>query len=376
MTFSPDVAVCPGRLRPQASPARPGNLLPACGNGWLPAFLRALGLLSLLLVLTAFPDRVQAECYYDSGSPATIAFSPPPTITVSTATAVNTVLWESPVAKLPSSPYLELDCYSKTNGGIVNTVAGQPSGGDDSLFPTNLPWLSYRILHPDTSSPLHADEPVSAGFGGSTISFSVASKLQLVVTAPVTYGGSLSVQLGVCQSVFWQQGCTRQYRFGCSKYEWQSSNQLATFTTSAVAFVVPGCTVAVEPTAVILPTVKASNFHGVDSTAGQTPFDVKLTCSGSTDLAITLATGSPATGISASATGVIAPTSGQGMAQGIGVQIRDGNGGPITFGTAIPAGTTLSGPYAVHFQARYYQTDATISGGSVSAMATYTLTYQ
>jgi type 1 fimbria pilin len=149
---------------------------------------------------------------------------------------------------------------------------------------------------------------------------------------------------------------------------------LATFTTSTVRFVVPACTVAVDPTVVTLPTVMASNFSGPNSTAGQTGFDVKLTCSASTNLSITLATSSPATGVSG--TGVIAPTSGSGMAQGIGVQIRDGNGNPISFNTAIPAGTTSSGPYAIPFQARYYQTAAVISGGNVSATATYTLTYQ
>jgi type 1 fimbria pilin len=269
-----------------------------------------------------------------------------------------------------------LDCSGSTSSGISNTIGGQPSSGDNTLFPTNIPWLSYRILHPDTSSPLRAypSQTVAGDNGGGT-EFSVASALQLVVTGPVTYSGQLSGQLGVWQMNYYRQVCTAHIGNYCYRYQWQASMQpLATFTTSTVRFVVPACTVAVDPTVVTLPTVMASNFSGPNSTAGQTGFDVKLTCSASTNLSITLATSSPATGVSG--TGVIAPTSGSGMAQGIGVQIRDGNGNPISFNTAIPAGTTSSGPYAIPFQARYYQTAAVISGGNVSATATYTLTYQ
>lgn len=341
------------------------------------AFRRIIALLSLLLALAAFSSRARADCYYDSGSAASITFSPPSSITVPTTTQVGSVLWTSPTQIAPPTPYLVLDCYGSTSSGISNTVGGQPSSGDDTLFPTNIPWLSYRILHPDTSSPLHAtpNQPVDGSYFGSQITFSVASKLQLVVTGPVTYSGELGGQLGVWQMNYYSQVCTRQGRHGCTRYEWQPSTQpLATFATSPVRFVVPACTVAVDPTVVVLPTVMASNFNGVDSTAGQTPFDVKLTCSAGTGLSITLATNSPATGVSG--TGVIAPTSGGEMATGIGVQIRDGNGNAISFGTAIPAGTTPNGPYAIPFQARYYQTAATVSGGNVSATATYTLTYQ
>jgi type 1 fimbria pilin len=127
--------------------------------------------------------------------------------------------------------------------------------------------------------------------------------------------------------------------------------------------------VAVDPTVVTLPTVYVSAFTGTGPTTGQTPFNVQLTCSGKVNLAITLATSNPG------ATGVIAPTSGTGYAQNVGVQILDGSGSPVPFGTAIPAGTTANGAFSVPFYARYYQTSANVSGGNVLATATYTLTY-
>lgn len=128
---------------------------------------------------------------------------------------------------------------------------------------------------------------------------------------------------------------------------------------------------AADPTVVTLPTVYASTFTGTGSVSGQTAFNLQLTCSGKSNLAITLATSNPQAGVP----GVVAPTSGTGYAQNVGVQIPDGSGRPATFGTAIPAGQPTNGPYSVPFSARYYQTGANVSGGKVTATATYTLTY-
>jgi len=376
MTHPSDLLEQPGNRRYRPLPTESGIAAPAESQGRrIRVTWRALGLLPLLLVLGAFSNKAHADCYYDSGSAATVTFSPPATITVPTNPAVGTVLWTSaPIT--PPTPYLLLDCYNSTSSGIANTVGGQPSSGDNTLFPTNVPWLSYRILQPDTTSPLQVyPNQTIAGNNGGGIQFSVASALQLVVTGPITYSGLLSGQLGVWQMNYYTEVCIRQGRRGCNQYGWQSSLQpLATFTTSTVRFVVPACTVAVDQTVVTLPTVMTSNFNGLNSTTGQTPFAVQLTCSASTNLSITLATTSPATGVSG--TGVIAPTSGSNMAAGVGVQIRDGNGHSISFGTPLSAGTTSSGPYAIPFYARYYQTATTISGGKVSATATYTLTYQ
>jgi len=373
MTYTSDRPAQPGYFPHRPVPAQT-KAAALCGvHGYL---LRTIALLVVLLAMAAFSNKARASCNYGSGSATTITFTPPSTIPVPTNTQVGTVLWtSSPIT--PPTPYLVLSCSGSSSSGISNTVGGQPSG-DNTLFPTNIPWLSYRILHPDTSAALQA-YPNQAVSGNGNVEFSVASALQLVVSGPVTYSGQLSGQLGVWQMSYntQEQVCIIPFLGGCALWgtQWQPGmHPLATFMTSTVRFSVPACTVAVDPTVVTLPTVMASNFSGPNSTAGQTGFDVKLTCSASTNLSITLATNSPATGVSG--TGVIAPTSGSGMAQGIGVQIRDGNGNPISFNTAIPAGTTSSGPYAIPFQARYYQTAAVISGGNVSATATYTLTYQ
>lgn len=318
-------------------------------------------------LLLALAGHARAACHYGSGAAATIGFTPPATIPVSPDTTVGTVLWTSaPIA--PANP-LVLDCSGTNGSGIANGAGPTPTSG--TLFPTGIPWLSYQILYPDATHPLQPDpnEPVQGG-SGATVTFSVGYALQLVVTGPVTSGGTLSGQLGVWQMAY--ATCSEYNPAGnCPNSRWVEGTQpLATFTTSSVVFVLPTCNIAADPTVVTLPTVYASGFTGAGSVSGQTPFDLRITCTGKTDLDITLATGNPQTG----ATGVIA-AGGTGFARDVGVQILDGSGNPVAFGTPLSAGQTANGTFSVPFYARYYQTGAYASAGKVIATASYTLTY-
>ena len=328
-----------------------------------------LVVLALGLLLLIVAGRARADCYYSSGTTAaTISFTPPATITISPDAVVGTVLWTSaPIA--PANP-LVLNCSGTTSSGIANYMGLTPTSG--TLFPTGIPWLSYQVLYPDSTHSLQPNpyEPVDGG-NGMAVTFSGGYALQLVVTGPVTSGGTLSGQLGLWQMVYYT--CTEYNPGGnCPNSRWvEAVYSLATFVTSSVTFVLPTCKAAADPTVVTLPTVYVSTFTGTGSASGQIPFNLQLTCSSKSNLAITLATSNPQTG----APGVIAPTNGTGYAQNIGVQILDGNGKPAIFGTAIPAGQTTNGPYSVPFSARYYQTGANVSGGKVTATATYTLTY-
>lgn len=324
--------------------------------------------LALGLLLLTIAGRARADCEYSSGTAATIGFAPPSTMTVSPDTAVGTILWTSaPIAAI--SP-LVLTCSGTNSSGITNSVGLTPTSG--TLFPTGIPWLSYQLLYPDSTHFLQPSPNQSVGSG--TITFNGNYAVQLVVTGPVTGGGTLSGQLGVWQMVYYT--CSLYNPGGnCPNSRWvKATNPLATFAISSVTFVLPACKVAVDPTVVTLPTVYASAFTGVGSITGQTPFNVQLTCTSGANLAITLAASAPAPGLVSS--GVIAPTPGSGYAQDVGVQILDQDGSPIAFGTPIPEGVTPNGTFSVPFYARYYQTGTTVSAGQVSAKATYTLTYQ
>lgn len=329
-----------------------------------PAGMRILALL-LGLLLLAIAGRARADCDY-TNQPGTVTFTPPPTITLPDSLSVGAVLWTS--APIVPANYPRLTCSGNTSSGVVNQ-AGTPAGGDNTLFPTNVPGLSYRLLHPDTTSPLHVypNEIIAAG----TYNFSVATALQLVVTGTIApgsvfNGGQIAQwNIDMCNGIYFLGNCWGQ----------RSTNAVEVFNSSSIRFVAPTCTIAVDPTVVTLPVVITSNFNAPGSVAGQTSFNVQLNCPSTAvgaNLAITLATNSPVTG----ATGVIANTTGSGFAKNVGVQVLDGNGNPVSFTTAIPAGTATAGSFNIPLNARYYQTGAPVSGGNVKATATYTITYQ
>ncbi|MEW9622745.1 fimbrial protein [Rhodanobacter geophilus] len=321
--------------------------------------------LLLALVALVLSGRVHANCS-NTNNPGTVTFSPPGgQITLSsTGTAIGTILWTSSQATPASYP--TLTCTGTTNNGIVSAY-GPPTGSDATLFPTNLPWLSFRILHPDTSSPLSSyPNNASVPANSNGVAFSVASALQLVVTGPIPQG-----QQGTTQQMTIPAGQLAQWNVDMTS----GSKPVEIFKITNINFVIPTCTAAVDPTVVTLSAVSVTAFNGSGSTAGQQPFQVQLNCAAGSNLRITLST---ANGYGNANLGVIKNTPGTGYAKNVGVQILQQDGvTPVKFGTAIPEGATQNGSMSLPFYARYYQdsrNDVTV--GQVSATATYTLTYQ
>jgi len=321
-----------------------------------------LAVLLLALVALALSGLAHATCS-DTNNPGSVTFSPPGgQITLSsTGTAIGTILWTSSQATPVNYPIL--NCAGTTNNGVVSGY-GPPVGSDKTLFPTNLSWLSFRILHPNTSTPLSAypnNAPVPTGL----VAFSIASALQLVVTGTIPQG---------------QQGSTQQMTIPAGQLaQWNvdmtsGTNPVEIFQITNIKFVIPTCTAAVDPTVVTLPTVSASTFTGKGSTADQLPFQVQLNCVSGANLSITLRTTNQ---FGARSLGVINNTTGPNYATNVGVQILKQNGStPVKFNAAIPVGATQNGTMNLPFYARYYQTSTNnVTVGQVSATATYTLTY-
>lgn len=139
-----------------------------------------------------------------------------------------------------------------------------------------------------------------------------------------------------------------------------------------------GCTVAPIALTVSLPTVSASALASPGSSAGATAFSFPLqSCQGiaATPYAVyaswsfTSVPGYPS---------VIANSASAGAAQ-VGVQILDASGTPVagTPSSASLAGTVAAsgGVASATYVARYFATGA-VTPGAVTAVATYTLTYQ
>ena len=323
---------------------------------------RQLAALLLAMIALVLSGRAHANCS-DTNNPGTVTFSPPGgQITLSnTGTAIGTILWTS--SQATPANYPTLNCTGTTNNGVVSSY-GSPVGSDQTLFPTNLSWLSFRILHPDTTSPLSA-YPNNPSVPTGNVAFSVASALQLVVTGIIPQG-----QQGTTQQMTIPAGQLAQWNVDMTS----GASPVEIFKITNIKFVVPTCTAAVDPTVVTLSAVSATAFTGNGSTAGQQPFQVQLNCISGANLSITLST---TNGFGAKTLGVISNTTGTGYATNVGVQILKQDGStPVTFDTKIAEGATQSGTMNLSFFARYYQTSNTsVTVGQVSATATYTLTY-
>jgi type 1 fimbria pilin len=329
----------------------------------------------LLIAVAVVPRAAWADCGFASGAATTVTFNAG-NITLTPSTTIGQVLWISNAATPANPPVLA--CDGNTNGGIVNTIAASiPVNGDNTLIPTGIPGISYRLLHPDASTllALYPNYPTGSG------TFNVATNLQLVYTGPYlppnnsTLTGQLSQwKIDICD----KPNIFLGIYFGCNGTV--APRPVETFNINAnIIIQVPTCNV--DPGSVnkvvTLPSVTVAQLNS-NPTPGSTPFSLQLVnCPANEKVLINLNTANPFAG----GTGVIAPTTGTGYATNVGVQILQADGAtPVTFGAdpaqAINTGTTSTTNYSINLFARYYRTATPVTGGSVKGIATYTINYQ
>lgn len=331
----------------------------------------------LIAVLGWLPGHSHAQCTWDpgsgtetvsltiSGSTAGTFNSGTNTITLTGQPAVGTVLATSAFTT-PSPSSSTSTCNNNVSSGlsgltpVLGGTTNQNPGTNGYVFPTGTPGIGFEILHGTSAASYYTLGPLS-GCSGSNCTigsgqFSVSSALYLVATGTIAPGAQVSAgQLGQ-----WFAGSLDAENFTL---------------TNTVRFVLPACSINTSPQTVTLPTVAAKEFGGTGSTAGTTAFSIALSCQagGQTQeaLSITFTAAGTASGI----TGVLTPTSG--TATGVGVRLLQSDyKTAVTFGTAIAEGNTPSGTLNLPFVAQYYQTAATIKAGTLTASATFNLTYQ
>jgi len=312
----------------------------------------AMAMLALLMLMPW--SRVWAACSYN-GAGANVNFSVPTTITVPFDAAVGDVLYQTP--QVAPSTTLTITCSGNTDYGVQNSVGATP-GTSTAIYPTGIAGVGYRLLH-GSSDPSDYMYPfpccrLSAG----TYDFSVTTALQLIKTGPIANGARLN-------------GAT------LAKWLYERSNSGATASTqnyvlgNAVTFVQPACRVNTTSVAVALPTVPATSLPAVDTTSGTTPFKINLTCSSGSTLNIMFDSTSAVTG----KTGVIASATGTGRATGVGVQLVNASYQPVVFKDEAEVGATPQGTLDLNYYARYYRTGTAMNPGTISATATFTLSY-
>jgi len=320
-------------------------------------FARRAAAVMLLLALTLAPLSAFAVCSLSSGRTETVSMTvSPATITIDPSTPVGTVLATSPVTN-PNPNSSQVTCTNTTTIGVVNAMGDQPNGSA-TIYPTGVAGVGYRLLHPDNSNylPPWGFDSIDSG----TYTLSVATAVQLIKTGPISGGSTL----GAGTLGYWQyQGSARNGNFNAETF----------MLANNVKFVQPTCTVTTTSIAVTLPTVSNTALSAAGQTAGATAFNIGLTCSAAAagqDVAIQF----DANKQPANTTGVITLNTSS-SAKNVGVQLTDNSFQPVNFGTPAPAGTTITGGNNLTYYARYYALSTGVSAGSVSATATFTISY-
>jgi type 1 fimbria pilin len=171
------------------------------------------------------------------------------------------------------------------------------------------------------------------------------------------------------------------YDYYFNNYFWVSDYQGNAYSGSATGkFIGSTCSVNRTEIPVSLPTADTRAFSaGIGTVAASQSFNLSLACSAGSKVAITLTDNvNPA---NVSNTLQLSPGS---TAKGIGIQILNSGGLPISFGpdSAVAGNTNQwmigdapNGQLNVPLIARYIRT-GTVSAGTVKALATFTLSYQ
>ena len=327
----------------------------------------------LMLVLAWLPETSQAQCTWSNGGTESVnltinastagTFSNN-TITLTGQPAVGTILATSSFTT-PSPDTAESSCNNNVASGlsgltpVLGGTTNQNPGTNAYVFPTGTPGIGFEILHGSASS-YYSLGPLS-GCSGSNCTigagvYSVDSALYLVVTGNIAPGATVTAG----QLAQWYNGSLDVENFSLA---------------NTVRIVMPACSINTSPQTITLPTVAAKEFGAKGSTAGTTAFSIALTCLAAGQSPESMNITFTAAGTASGITGVLTPTSGS--ATGVGVRLLQSNyQTAVTFGTAISEGTPASGTVNLPFAAQYYQTGTTVTAGSLTASATFTLTYQ
>lgn len=265
--------------------------------------------------------------------------------------------------------------WGECRGGTVldaNIVVNRPMSGDN-IIETNVPGIGLRFMRNADGGKIKITYPghyIVPGDGTKNVVLAGSIfTIQVIKTAEITGSGSL------------HEG---EY----TRYGYQPNSTMPALitrlTADAITIVSPSCKITSGVNQnVIMHPVKKSDFSGIGSTAGSTPFAINLLCSGGVNLENT-------SNIYMSFNGELAPETKkeQGVlenssaelqaANGIGVQVLTDKDIPLEWGAKKPIGTVgilQEKAINLNYIAKYYQYKKEISSGKVQAKMVFNISY-
>ncbi|MEC5409472.1 fimbrial protein [Paraburkholderia sp. MPAMCS5] len=201
----------------------------------------------------------------------------------------------------------------------------------------------------------------SLGNTGADGSFNVAGTIELVKTGTIS-GGTIqpTASGGIYYSGVLNTGVPLN----------NSSNTLSIASGTPVRQVTCSVSSLSANQTIPMATVNPSMFPGSGSVAAKTPFSIALICDANVGVAVTFVS---ATGNS----GIASVLASGGTATGVGVQLLNASGAPITLGDPLQLTSgTVANP-TFNFFAQYWRLgSAPVTSGSVNASTIFTMSYQ
>jgi len=336
-------------------------------SGWRRRGIAGVTIATLLLqnIAPAFAQSVNF-------SPALLSFSPAGPYSVPRDAGVGSLLATSQSGATATEVTCDLIETATVNGTEVSAGSG--------VYQTSVGGIGVKFHVVDGPS-----QTLITSTGGGYTSGTIAAPgdgalpgilASLIVTGQVVSGFSLTSLPSVTVTFTPTGACG-----------WSTGIANTLPTSAANSAVVPiTCTVTTPSVSVNLPVISLDALNAVGKTAGDTRFPIGLNCAAGASVYISLSDATTPANTSALLT--LAPAS---TAQGIKLRILN-SVGPVDFGPdSAEAGTThqwLLGASdsvtGVPLTVQYYRDDtdasgtnpATVAAGSVSAQATFTLSYQ
>ncbi|WP_374667597.1 fimbrial protein [Acinetobacter sp.] len=331
----------------------------------------------LLLAGTAGLSEAYAACAPSSGFRPQDVLMSVGRVVVKPSDPVGKVLRKAtfPISSNGSEIKCDRGTPSSINAVLTQGYPAAPSGGPN-VYSTNIPGIGIRLYREaEGAQQFSGYYPYKRALERNK-TYTLATGyfvVEIVKTAPTTGSGTLVPGL-----------------YSTYHVDGYPDKPLLTSTVLANAITIASSSCEIQGNinkVVQLPTVKKADFNGVGSTQGEQAFNLNILCNGGDNPTgidvsndISLSFDYPA--VSGTNNQVIlndAPESTR--AKGVGTQIvwnYEGENRVIAKGDKLAVGTVHSGQqtqYDVPLIARYYQTEPTVSAGTVRGMASVTIEY-
>ena len=251
----------------------------------------------------------------------------------------------------------------------TSTVSGTLVPGYTNIYQSGVPGIGIRFQHTNNLNGGFVTAPTTSTFGIPMATFAAQSYMRasIVVTGPITTGSLTGPGPSMTMTI--TNNCGLPTR----------STSLTAAGSPTATFTAQTCSVSSPSIGVTLPAVQATSLRPVGTTAANHVFNIRLSCPAGLRVGVTL-TDSSNTANRSDQLGLLPASTAQGVKLRI---LRStvpvlfgadsavaGNPGQIILATSSTSGTTDFG-----FATQYIST-GTVVPGSVSAAATFTMSYQ